>query len=115
VTPVPHPLLQRDIVGIAEHVFAVSGDADAARRRMAETRELIADIIREPQLGSPLGGDLGGWRVRHGGRDRRISVVFRHDAEAGRLHLALVAFGGQDWTSRLPARAAHFASKGEQG
>ena len=107
---IPHPLLERDIIGLAEHVFDVTGDAEAARRRLADARELIGDIMREPTLGSRLGAHAEGWRIRHSARDRRISVVFRHDPEANRLYVALVAFGGQDWASRLPARTKDFAA-----
>jgi plasmid stabilization system protein ParE len=62
---VPHPLLERDIIGMAEHVFDVTGDAEAARRRLAEARELIGDIMREPALGSRLVEQAEGWRIRH--------------------------------------------------
>ena len=102
---VPHPLLEQDIVGIAEHVHAVSGDAAAALRRIAEVRDLIAAIADEPGFGVPLDGDLAGWRVRHGGTGRRITVVFRHDAGRGALYVALVAFGRQDWEERAAGRS----------
>jgi hypothetical protein len=107
---VPHPLLERDIVGMAEHVLHVTGDPGAANRRLAEARALIEDIIREPGLGSRLGAHAEGWRIRHSARDRRISVVFRHDPKTDRLYLALVAFGGQDWSRRLSARTEQFGA-----
>lgn len=107
---VPHPLIERDIVGIAEHVFTVSGDAAAARRRISEVRDLIAAIVDQPGLGVALGDGLSGWRVRHGGGGRRITVVFRHDTEADRLYVALVAFGGQDWQGHASKRT-DFAEK----
>ena len=102
---VPHPLLERDIVGIAEHVHAVSGDAAAARRRIAEVRDLVAAIVEEPGLGTALGGPMSGWRVRHGGAGRRITIVFRHEANRDALYVALVAFGGQDWEGRAAGRS----------
>ena len=102
---VPHPLLERDIVGIAEHVHAVSGDAAAARRRIAEVRELVGAIVEEPGLGTALGGPLFGWRVRHSGGGRRITVVFRNDASRKALYVALIAFGGQDWERRAAGRS----------
>ena len=102
---VPHPLVERDVVGIAEHVHAVSGDAVAARRRIAEVRDLIAAIMDEPGLGTALGDPLAGWRVRHGGGGRRIKVVFRHDASQEALYVALVAFGGQDWMGQATGRS----------
>ncbi len=102
---VAHPLLDRDILGMAEHVFTVSGDAGAARRRIAEARDLIAALVEEPGSGVALGDGLPGWRARHGGGGRRITVVFRHDAAAGALYIALVGFGGQDWQGRASGRA----------
>ena len=65
---------------MAEHVFAVSGDGAAARKRITEARELIEAIASQPGLGTGLDGSLTGWRVRHGGQGRRITIVFRHDA-----------------------------------
>lgn len=102
---VPHPLLERDIVGIAEHVHAISGDAMAARRRIGEVRDLIAAVIEEPGLGTALDGAMSGWRVRHGGRGRRITVVFRHDPGQDALYVALVAFGGQNWKGKAVGRS----------
>lgn len=77
---VPHRLLERDVVGIAEHVHVVGGDAAVARRRFGEVRDPIAAIVEEPCLNTGRDGPLAGWRVRHGGRGRRITVVFRDNA-----------------------------------
>jgi hypothetical protein len=101
---VSHPLVERDIVGLAEHVHAVTGDGEAARRRILEVRALLGRVRDEPDLGAPLHGELIGWRVRHGGRRRQISIVYRRDAEEDRLYIALVAFGGQDWMDRATGR-----------
>ena len=103
---VPHPLLERDIVGMAEHVFAVSGDGVAARRRILEARDLMEAVVAEPGLGTTLAKPLDGWRVRHGGRNRRITVVFRHDVASDALYIALIAFGGQDWEAHATRRSA---------
>jgi plasmid stabilization system protein ParE len=108
---VPHPLLERDIVGMADHVFAVSGDGAAARRRISDARDLIKAIVAEPGLGTTLDGDLAGWRVRHGGGGRRITIVFRHDAVLDALYVALVAFGGRDWESHAAERS-RFGERG---
>lgn len=93
---VPHPLFERDIIGMAEHVLAVSGDGNAARRRVLEARALLACVQEDPDLGRPLDGDLSGWRIRHGGKHRQNSVVYRYDGAANRLYLALLSFDGQD-------------------
>lgn len=108
---VPHPFVERDIVGMAEHVFAVSGDGTAARRRISEARGLIESIVAEPSLGTALVGLLEGWRVRHGGQGRRITIVFRHEADLDTLYIALVAFGGQDWETHAVGRSGRGKSE----
>lgn len=102
---VPHPFLGRDIVGMAKHVFAISGDGAATRRRVSEVRDLIEAIVAEPGLGTALDGNLASWRVRHGGKGRRITVVFRYDLALDTLYLALVAFGGRNWETHAARRS----------
>ena len=109
-----HPLLRRDIEGLAQHVYAVSGSADAARRRIREVHELIGQVLEDPTLGTLLGDGLPEWRVRHGGARRRITVVFRHDAATAQTYIALVAFGGENWTARTNTRTGYF-SEPEEG
>ncbi len=103
-----HPLFQRDLAALAGHVAGTSGDPGAARRRLAEARALVDSIIADPAIGAQIGEALPGWRVRHGGRDRRITVVYRHSEEDGTLFLAMAAFGGRDWMSLSGERSAHF-------
>lgn len=102
---VPHPLLERDIVGMAEHIFSVSGDGAAARKRVLEVSDRIQAIAADPGLGAPLDGKLSGWHVRHGGQGRRITIVFRHDADVDAVYVALVAFGGQNWGAYAAQRS----------
>ena len=95
-----HPLVERDLVGIVEHIFDVTqGDFDAALRRLDEIDALIQDIAANPTSGMRLTAPLDGWLVRHGGRGHRLTIVFRADLEREVLQIALVAFGGQDWVS----------------
>lgn len=95
-----HPLVERDLIGIVEHIVEVTqGDFDAAGRRLDEIDALIRDIAANPTSGMRLTGPLGGWLVRHGGRGHRLTIVFRTDLERDVLQIALVAFGGQDWVS----------------
>jgi plasmid stabilization system protein ParE len=95
-----HPLVERDLVGIVEHIMDVTrGDFDAAARRLDEIDALIRDIAANPTSGMRLTGPLDGWLVRHGGRGHRLTIVFRADLEREVLQIALVAFGGQDWVS----------------
>ena len=103
-----HPLLRRDISGIAEHVLSRSGDPEAARRRVIEIRELLAAVQDQPGHGAPLADTLPGWRMRHGGKGRKILIVYRYDPQDDLLCLALVAFAGQDWTARATDRRQDF-------
>lgn len=100
-----HPLVERDVIAIAEHIVeTTSGDIGAAERRLDEIDDLLSDIARNPFSGVCLSGRLEGWLVRHGGRDRRITIVFRPDPIAQLLYIALIAFGGQDWLRKGIAR-----------
>ncbi len=100
-----HPLVGRDIDGIFEHVLAsTQGDLDAAERRLDEIDALLAGIVANPASGVRLSGALVGWLVRHGGRDRKIAVVFKTDLDRDLLFIALVAFGGQDWLAGAAQR-----------
>jgi plasmid stabilization system protein ParE len=92
-----HPLVERDLVGIVEHIVEVTqGDFDAAARRLDEIDALIRDIAANPTSGMRLRGPLEGWLVRHGGRGHRLTIVFRADLARDFLQIAVVAFGGQD-------------------
>lgn len=64
----------------------------------------MADILANPLSGVRLSAPLDGWLVRHGGRDHRLTVVFRPDREANTVFVALVAFGGQDWMTTSVGR-----------
>jgi len=95
-----HPLVERDQVGIVEHIVeATQGDFDAAARRLDEIDAPILDIATNPRSVMRLTGPLDGWLVRHGGRSHRLTIVFRADLERDVFQIALVAFGGQDWVS----------------
>ena len=89
---------------MAEHVYTVSGDVDAARRRLDQVEALLADILAQPALGARLGGPMAGWQVRHGGAGRALTVVYRIDGDW--VLVVLVAFGGQDWLTRGSGRNA---------
>ncbi len=93
-----HPWVGRDLVALVEHIVDVTqGDHAAAVRRLDEVEALLSDILANPLSGMRLAVPLDGWRVRHGGRGHRITIVFRADTERDALYVALVAFGGQDW------------------
>jgi plasmid stabilization system protein ParE len=95
---VRHPLVRHDVIGIFEHVLeATKGDLAAAERRLDEIDDLLAAIADNPGSGVRLDGPLAGWLVRHGGRRRMITVVFRADLEARLVYIAMIAFGGRNW------------------
>lgn len=95
-----HPLVERDLIGIVEHIVEVTqGDFNAAARRLDEIDDLLRDIAANPTSGMRLAGPLEGWLVRHGGRGHRLTIVFRADFERDILQIAVVAFGGRDWVS----------------
>ena len=103
-----HPLVRQDLRELARHVADVSGDPRAAERRLDEVDALLGDILANPSSGTLLGGGLPGWRARHGGAGRRITIVFRL-AEAGDcLQIVLVAFGGRNWIAAAPDRSGGF-------
>ena len=102
---VRHPFFERDLIGIVDHIVAVTdGDVAAAARRLDEVDALLGAILDNPTSGTRMGGALAGWLVRHGGADRRLTVVFRPDVEEGRIYLAMAAFGGRDWMRAAVAR-----------
>ena len=94
-----HPLVDRDVIGIVDHILDITdGDIAAARRRLDEIDDLLTSISETPRSGVRLTGDLEGWLVRHGGSGHRLTVVFRADTDRHMLFIALIAFGGRDWT-----------------
>jgi len=109
---VRHPLVQRDLVALVDHIVETTqGDLAAASRRLDEVEDLLAEIVANPFSGTRLAPPLDGWLVRHGGKGRRITLVFRADPDGGQIFIALVAFGGQDWMTQGASRRA-FAEPG---
>ena len=102
---VRHPLVDRDLIAMVEHIVEVtSGDFVAAARRLDEVDDLLVAIQSNPHSGVRLSGALDGWLVRHGGRGHRITIVFRANPDQDCVFVALVAFGGQDWMTEGGAR-----------
>ena len=110
---VRHPLVNRDLIALVDHIVDVTdGDFAAATRRLDEVDDLLAAIQDNPRSGVRLSGTLDGWLVRHGGRGYRITIVFRADPERSCILVALVAFGGQDWMSESEVRKDFGQSSG---
>ena len=102
---VRHPLVRHDIWGIFNHVLTMThGDVAAADRRVEEIVALLADIAASPRSGQKLSGGLSGWRVRHGGRGHKLTVVFRFEPEEDLMRIAVIAFGGRDWMAVAEGR-----------
>jgi hypothetical protein len=102
---VRHPLVDRDLIALVNHIVEVTdGDFVAAARRLDEVDQLLAAIQDTPHSGVRLSGALNGWLVRHGGRGQRITIVFRSDLDRDCVFVALVAFGGQDWMTEGDVR-----------
>lgn len=100
-----HPLVRRDVVGIFDHVLEITqGNLAAAERRLDEIDDLLRAIANNLASGVRLDGPLAGWLVRHGGRGRMITVVFRPDIEARLIYIALIAFGGRNWLDDATGR-----------
>lgn len=95
---VRHPFVERDLLGIVDHIVEVTrGDVSAARRRLDEVDELLQSIEANPRSGVRLGGKLDGWLVRHGGAGHRLTIVFKPELENDILFVALIAFGERNW------------------
>lgn len=99
-----HPLVRRDIYEIGAHIETVSGDPQAAKRRMMEIDTAYQDILDRPGSGMRLDGFLEGYCVRHVGRNNMLSIVFQHDKEAQTIFIVHVAFGGRNWLGIAASR-----------
>jgi plasmid stabilization system protein ParE len=102
-----HPLVNRDLAALVDHIVETTqGDFAAASRRLGEVDNLLAEIAANLLSGTRLAPQLEGWLVRHGGRGHRITIVFRADQQQDVLYVALVAFGGRDWFTEGASRKA---------
>jgi hypothetical protein len=102
---VRHPFVDRDLVGIVDHIVSITeGDYAAAYRRLDEVDALLGSVLKNPTSGVRLRGELNDWLVRHGGAGQRLTVVFKPDLENDCVYLAMVAFGGRDWMKAAVGR-----------
>jgi plasmid stabilization system protein ParE len=101
-----HPLVFDDVARSNLHIVDATGDPDAGLRRVSEIDSLIASIAQDPLLGARLDGLLEGFRRRHGGTDRRVTIIYAVDDEQALVRMHLVAFGGQNWSARAAVRPA---------
>ena len=102
---VRHPFVERDLIGIVDHIVSITGgDYAAAYRRLDEVDALLGSVLENPTSGVRLRGELDSWLVRHGGAGQRLTVVFKPDLENECVYLAMVAFGGRDWMKAAVGR-----------
>ncbi|MGI3213150.1 type II toxin-antitoxin system RelE/ParE family toxin [Roseovarius tibetensis] len=106
-----HPLVRRDLRELVRHVAETSGDKRAAARRLDEVEALLASILEDPRSGPYLADRLSGWRVRHEGKGRMLTIVFRLTDQEDCVQVAVVAFGGQDWMGRVASRKDYFSEE----
>ena len=102
---VRHPFVERDLIGIVDHIVSITeGDYAAAYRRLDEVDALLGSVLENPTSGVRLRGELDSWLVRHGGAGQRLTIVFKPDLEKDVVYLAMVAFGGRDWMKAAVGR-----------
>jgi hypothetical protein len=102
---VRHPFVERDLIGIVDHIVnTTEGDYVAAYRRLDEVDALLGSVLENPTSGGRLRGKLDTWLVRHGGAGQRLTIVFKPDLENDCVYLAMVAFGGRDWMKAAVGR-----------
>ena len=102
---VRHPFIERDLIGIVNHIVSITeGDYAAAYRRLDEVDAILASVLENPTSGVRLRGELDSWLVRHGGAGQRLTVVFKPDLDNDCVYLAMVAFGGRDWMKAAVGR-----------
>lgn len=67
---VRHPFVERDLIGMVDHIVDVTqGDIAAAERRLDEVDALIASIIKNP---GPVSASVAGFRA--GSCDTAVQV-----------------------------------------
>ncbi len=111
---VRHPFVERDLIGIADHIVEMTdGDITAAQRRLNEVDALVQSIQSNPFSGTPLRGRLDGWLVRHGGVNNRLTIVFKPDVDQDFLYIALIAFGGRNWMELVATRQGSLPAEDE--
>lgn len=94
---VRHPLVDRDLAVLVDHIVETTGgDFAAAARRLDKVDALVAAIASNTRSGYRLGPPMDRWFFRHGGSGQRPAVVFIEDPGADRLPIEPFAFGAQD-------------------
>ena len=106
-----HPLVFDDVARLHRHIVDATGDPEAGSRHVSEIDALISSVAQDPFLGAPLNGALYGFRRRHGGTDRRVTIIYAVDEEQALVRIHLVAFGGQNWSARATGRPAAQSEK----
>lgn len=97
-----HPLVERDLDGIAQWIIDHAGD-EAADRTLTEIERIIADLARLPHRGSIRDDIAPGLRAIPAAR-RGVIAFTVHD-EAAEVLIHAVTYGGADWVRQVRLRA----------
>lgn len=98
------PQFRADIDNLGAHITDMTGDPEAALRRIREVDALVRQILLNPLSGYRLHGPLEGYLRRSGGRDNKISIIFEPCIEENYVLFLLASFGGQNWSTTAAAR-----------
>lgn len=96
-----HPLVERDLDGIAQWIISHAG-VEAADRTLAEIEQTITELARLPHRGSIRHDVAPGLRAVPAAR--RGVIVFTVDDAAAEVFIHAVTYGGADWVRRVPSR-----------
>jgi plasmid stabilization system protein ParE len=96
-----HPAVSDDLRGIARSMLPYAGRATTARI-ISELRDAALSLRETPHRGSLRNEIMPGLRAIPAGR--RGVIAFTVDDKRGEVFVHVIAYGGADWISRLPAR-----------
>lgn len=96
-----HPLVQDDLMAIADLVEGYAG-AQVAERKLAEIEAVIRGLAEMPLKGSTRSEIAPGLRAIPAGR--KGVVVFTVDEGRGEVLVHAVGYAGSDWIARSAGR-----------
>ena len=96
-----HPAVSGDLQGIARSMLPHAGP-HITRRILAQLRDTARGLAETPHRGS-LRDDIASG-IRAIPAARRGVIVISVDDVAREVFIHVIAYGGADWTARLPRR-----------
>lgn len=103
-----HPQVIQDLFGMANYVAEKTQSKAKGRKRLQQANLLLHKIQQNPNSGPRLGD---GWIVGHNKEDQMISIVFRPNTAKMTVQIAIVAFGGKDWSTMMHGRTVFWAQE----